>query len=177
MAETGRFWRFLEIRRRKAICTRTRSFCASGGAQRALFTGSCCHPTRQSLPISTADLYCRQLDTVAAKLTGKMDRVFFLHDNARPHVAKLTRQKIQDLGWTTLPHPPYSPDMAPTDYHLFRSLSHFLDGRQFKDDDDLKSGLQTFFDQKSPDFYKQGIYDLPIRWQYIVDHNGTYFVD
>ena len=125
----------------------------------------------------TADLYCRQLDTVAAKLTGKMDRVFFLHDNARPHVAKLTRQKIQDLGWTTLPHPPYSPDMAPTDYHLFRSLSHSLDGRQFKDDDDLKSGLQTFFDQKSPDFYKQGIYDLPIRWQYIVDHNGTYFVD
>ena len=44
----------LEIRRRKAICTRRRSFCASGGAQRALFTGSCCHPTRQSLPISTA---------------------------------------------------------------------------------------------------------------------------
>ncbi|MGC3965791.1 MAG: hypothetical protein QM803_21400 [Rhodocyclaceae bacterium] len=65
----------------------------------------------------------------------------------------------------------------PTDYHLFRSLSHFLDWRQFKDDDDLKSGLQTFFDQKSPDFYKQGIYDLPIRWQYIVDHNGGYFVD
>ena len=114
---------------------------------------------------------------VAAKLTGKMDRVFFLHDNARPHVAKLTCQKIQDLGWTKLLHPPYSPDMAPTDYHLFRSLSHFLDGRQFKDDDNLKICLQTFFDQKSLDFYKQGICNLPIRWQYIVDYNGTYFVD
>ena len=125
----------------------------------------------------TADLYCKQLDTVASKLRGKMDRVFFLHDNARPHVATLTRQKILDLGWTTLPHPPYSPDMSPTDYHLFRSLSHFLDGRQFKDDDDLKSGLQNFFDQKSPEFYRKGIYDLPERWQYIVDHDGAYFGD
>lgn len=125
----------------------------------------------------TADLYCRQLDIVATKLRGKMDRVYFLHDNARPHVAKDVRQKLQDLGWTTLPHPPYSPDMAPSDYHLFRSLHHFLDGQAFKDEDDLKSSLQSFFDQKSQSFYRQGIDNLPIRWQYIVDNNGAYVAD
>ena len=37
-----------------------------------------------------ADLYCQQLDCVAAKLQGKQDRVYFLHDNARPHLAKST---------------------------------------------------------------------------------------
>ncbi|CAF1688347.1 unnamed protein product, partial [Adineta ricciae] len=81
----------------------------------------------------TADLYCQQLDRVAAKLHGEQDRIYFLHDNARPHVAKLTREKLLKLGWITLPHPPYSPDLAPTDYHLFRSLSNYLSEKKFDD--------------------------------------------
>ena len=74
----------------------------------------------------TADLYCQQLDRVAQKLKGKHDRVYFLHDNERPHVAKSTREKLLELGWVTIPHPAYSPDLAPTDYHLFRSVSNHL---------------------------------------------------
>jgi hypothetical protein len=41
----------------------------------------------------TTDLYCQQLDWVAHELEGKQDRIYFLHDNARPHVAKSTREK------------------------------------------------------------------------------------
>ena len=36
----------------------------------------------------TADIYYQQLDRVAENLQGKQDRVYFLHDNARPHIAK-----------------------------------------------------------------------------------------
>ena len=43
--------------------------------------------------IMTADLYCQQLDQVAEKLKGKQDRIYYLHDNARPQVAKSTREK------------------------------------------------------------------------------------
>ena len=71
----------------------------------------------------TADLYCQQLDCVAAKLQGKQDRVYFLHNNARAHVAKSTLEKLLKLGWITIP---YAPDVAPTDYHLYRSLSDYL---------------------------------------------------
>ena len=38
-----------------------------------------------------------------------------LHDNARPHVAQLTLQKLNELGYETLPYPPYSLDLSPTD--------------------------------------------------------------
>ncbi|KAF2348386.1 hypothetical protein FHG87_020859 [Trinorchestia longiramus] len=52
-----------------------------------------------------------------------------LYDNARPHVARMTVQKLTELGYETLPHPPYSPDLSPTNYHLFKHLSTFLDGK------------------------------------------------
>ena len=113
----------------------------------------------------TADLYCQQLNRVAAKLKGKQDRIYFLHDNARPHVAKSTHQKLLSLGWITIPHPPYSPDLARTDYHLYRSLSNYLREKKFNDESQIKMDLLNFFDQKTQDFYESGILSLPERWQ------------
>jgi len=48
--------------------------------------------------------------------------VSFLQDNTRPHVAARTIDIIQKLKWKVLPHPPYSPDRPPSDYHLFGPL-------------------------------------------------------
>jgi hypothetical protein len=50
----------------------------------------------------------------------------------KPHVAKVTRETIIRLGWETPVHPPYSPDIALSDYHLFHSLDNHLRGRQFR---------------------------------------------
>ena len=41
------------------------------------------------------------------------------HDNAQPHTARLTLEKIENMWWEVLPHPLYSPDLAPSDYHFF----------------------------------------------------------
>jgi hypothetical protein len=65
-----------------------------------------------------ADLYCQQLDRVAAKFQGKQDRIYFLHENARLHIANSTRENLLKLGRVTVPHPPYYPNWAPTDYHF-----------------------------------------------------------
>lgn len=97
-----------------------------------------------------ADLYCEQLDRVNQSLIEKCPAivnrkgVILQHDNARPHCARRTLEKINELGWEVLPHPPYSPDIAPSDFHLFRSLQHFLCGKKFENLDDIQNALQIF---------------------------------
>jgi len=52
--------------------------------------------------------------------------VILLHDNAPPHTAKLVKETIEAFGWEILSHAAYSPDLAPSDYHLFASMGHTL---------------------------------------------------
>lgn len=124
----------------------------------------------------TSDLYCQQLDRVSAKLHEKQNKVYYLHDNARPHVAKLTCEKLLELGWTVLPHPPYSPDLAPTDYHLFRSLANHLQEKKFDNEHDLKIYIHNFFSDKPQEFYKRGIFSLPDRWRQVINSDGAYII-
>ena len=49
-----------------------------------------------------------------------------LHDNAHPHIAEPVKETLEVLYWDVLPHPPYSPDIAPSDYHSFKSMAHSL---------------------------------------------------
>nr|CDS31077.1 Mariner Mos1 transposase [Hymenolepis microstoma]CUU99541.1 Mariner Mos1 transposase [Hymenolepis microstoma] len=47
------------------------------------------------------------------------DKAILQYDNTRPHVAKLVVKKyIETLKWQILPHPPYSPGVAPSHFHL-----------------------------------------------------------
>jgi len=120
--------------------------------------------------------YCKQLERVAEKLKGIQDRVYFLHDNAKPHIAKVTKEKLMNLGWQMVPHPAYSPDIAPSDYHLFHSMEHFLDDTKFIDEDEIKRSISEYFDSLSPEFFKNGILSLPERWRQVVHNNGSYIV-
>ncbi|GFT04507.1 histone-lysine N-methyltransferase SETMAR [Trichonephila clavipes] len=52
-------------------------------------------------------------------------------DNARPHLAMAMQNHIATLGWEHLHHPPYSPDLAPRDFHLFSALKKNVTGRRF----------------------------------------------
>jgi histone-lysine N-methyltransferase SETMAR len=125
----------------------------------------------------TATKYCLQLMNIASEIQKRslqQRKIFFHHDNARPHVANVVKSKIASLGWELLPHPPYSPDLAPSDYHLFRSLTNDIRDRNFDNETDLKSYLQDFFDSKTPEFYANGIRDLPRRWRQVINSNGTY---
>ena len=83
-----------------------------------------------------SDLYCQQLDRLNTALMQKRPslinrgRIVFHQDNARPHTSLVTRQQLRELGWEVLLHPPYSPDLAPSDYHLFLSMANELGSRK-----------------------------------------------
>ncbi|CAK1598237.1 unnamed protein product [Parnassius mnemosyne] len=73
-------------------------------------------------------------------------------------------------------YPPYSPDLAPSDYYLFRSLQNFLDGKIFTSNEEVKNLLDQFFASKHQKFYERGIMLLPERWQKVLDQNGQYII-
>ncbi|CAK9829695.1 Histone-lysine N-methyltransferase SETMAR [Anthophora retusa] len=131
----------------------------------------------------TADRYVQQLQRVQEKLHEKRpalvnrNNVILLHDDARPHTARVTQEKILELGWSVLPHPPYSPDLAPTDYHLFCSLQNFLNGKTFNSEEQVSQAVENFFQSKPTTSYKEGIDKLPEGWEKIIHNSGEYIIN
>ena len=88
-----------------------------------------------------ATRYRAQLNKMATEIKKRgiqQDKIYFQHDNTRPHTAELVKTKLEGLGWKVLIHPPYSPDLASSDYHLFHSLSNDLKGKKFQNEKALK---------------------------------------
>jgi hypothetical protein len=81
----------------------------------------------------------------------------------------MTKAVIRELDWEIIPHPPYYPDLAPSDYHLFRSLSNNLRGVSFNNDAELQNWLD-FFTAKPADFFKRGIENVSERSEAVVNN-------
>jgi histone-lysine N-methyltransferase SETMAR len=76
-------------------------------------------------------------------------RVLLQHDKARPHTAKKILQQIEELeGTELLPHPAFSPDLAPSGHNLFRSTVEFLRGKKFQSVADVEVAVEEFFASK-----------------------------
>lgn len=132
--------------------------------------------------IINSTVYCEQLNRVQQFLTenGHAEgKVLLLQDNARPHTSNVTRHHIEHtFGWELLPHPPYSPDLAPSDCLVFRSLKTHLRGKQFKNDKEVENAVADFFTSKSgTNFFKRGIRKLPQRWRIVILQKGEYIID
>ena len=74
------------------------------------------------------------------------------------------------MKFEQLNHPPCSPDLAPSDYHLFRNLKSHLRGTRFRDDDELKADTEAWFE----DFYFKGIDCLKEKWAKCIEVKGDY---
>lgn len=101
-------------------------------------------------------------------------KILFHQDNARPHKAALTMEKFNELGWELLPHPPYSPDLAPSDYYLFSNLKRWLAGRKFYSDDEVEWETDSYFGLLDKSHYSKGIEMLPKRWAKCIELDGDY---
>jgi histone-lysine N-methyltransferase SETMAR len=102
-----------------------------------------------------AELCSAQLDRMYAELSRKYlalvnrRRVLLQQDNASPHTARKTKGRLRELDAPELlPHPAYSPDHAPSDFHLLRPMEHFLRGRSFKTVEDVEIVCREYFASK-----------------------------
>ncbi|CAK9812396.1 Mariner Mos1 transposase [Anthophora quadrimaculata] len=130
----------------------------------------------------TGALYRLQLMRLSRALKAKRpqynerhDKVILQHDNARPHVASAVKTYLETLKWEVLPHPPYSPDIAPSDYYLFRSMTHGLAEQHFTSYEDTKKWVDSWIASKDLLFFQRGIQMLPERWEKVVASDGQYF--
>ena len=71
-----------------------------------------------------------------------LDRVILHQDNAPGHRAQSTQLEISLLGFETLEHPPYSPDLAPMDFRVFPEIKAQLRGKRFDSGMDLQIETQ-----------------------------------
>jgi histone-lysine N-methyltransferase SETMAR len=91
-------------------------------------------------------------------MLGKGMRV--LHDSTPAH-ARMTL--AASLGYEILPHPPYSPDLALSNFFVFPQLKKPLRGKRFKDNDDVISAVEDFLSSQNETFYNQSTQKLMHR--------------
>ena len=93
-------------------------------------------------------------DILKEKRRGKVAKwVLFLHDNAPAHRAIATHNKLAYLGFQCLDHPPYSPDLAPSDYILFPGLKKQLKCCHFSSDAEVIAAAETWLDGQISFFF------------------------
>ena len=117
----------------------------------------------------TGVVYPTQLIRLSRALKGKRAHYYsshdkvILHDNAHPHVAAPVKTYLETLKWEVLHDPPYSPDIFPSDFHLFRSMTHGLSEQYFKSYENIKNWVDSWIASNDEAFFRRGIRMLPGR--------------
>ena len=99
-----------------------------------------------------ANLLKQVRQSIKEKRRGKIRRGIMLHqDNAPVHTSRVAMDAVRECGYELLPHPPYSPDLAPSD-----KAEKTPRGR-FDDDGELTAAVEGWLGDQDVDFYRSGI--------------------
>ena len=91
---------------------------------------------------------------IRRKVRGQLSKcIVLLHDNDRPHTAAHTVETLRKLNFEVLAHPPYSPDIATSDCHLFGPLKEALRGCRFTSDQELKEAVHAWLAAQPKTFF------------------------
>ena len=71
-----------------------------------------------------------------------------------------------------LDHPPYSPDLAPSVYHLFSGLKKQLKGRHFSSDWEVIAAAETWLDGQHSEFFLSDLQTLQQRAKKCIELRG-----
>ncbi len=74
-----------------------------------------------------------------------------------------------------VPHPPYSPDLAPSDYFLFPEIKSHLRGIAYHNIDQVQAAANEVMCKIPVEKFEAALKDLPVRWAKCVKAGGDYF--
>ena len=123
--------------------------------------------------------YCEVISTFLSHLhrkrPEKIEQGWILHqDNARPHVSRETIEFFSKKNIETLPHAPYSPDLAPCDFWLFTQLKTRLASQRFDNEEGLKQAVQGVLGQRCQGGLLHVFESWMERMQKCIDVGGKY---
>lgn len=96
---------------------------------------------------------------------------YFHCDNARPHLAK---EKFDELGLQRLEHPPYSPDLALSDFFLFGLLKKLLEGKSFDYENKLFEEVSNILYSIPKEYFSKALEEWMNRLQEVINTHGEY---
>jgi hypothetical protein len=102
---------------------------------------------------------------------------FVQNHNVRPSHSCINdfRESITLVFYFTLvDHPPFSTDLAPSDFHLCPRLKKHLREHHFWSEDDVKTVVKMWFHQQETQLYCDELMKLPECWLKCVDHRDDY---
>lgn len=119
------------------------------------------------MPISQSESF------IAAK---KQKQKYIIHmDNSPIHKSAACQSFLSEKGFSVPPHPPYSPDLAPSDFFLFGALKIHPGGLKFDSPDDILSWIEEKFNGFSIDTLKAVFANWEERLNWVISHNGDYY--
>lgn len=127
----------------------------------------------------TGAYYSSLLDRLKTELQEKRPRlahkkVLFHHDNAPAHTSAIVVAKLLEIEFQLVSHPPYSPDLAPSDYYLFPNLKKWLAGQRFHSNEEVIADTNGYFADMDKSYYLEGINKLEHRWTKCISLKGDY---
>ena len=131
-------------------------------------------PKRRTI---TGVYYANLLDqlrtAIREKRRGKLSKGVLLQHTTR----ESTLAKLQwfNMNYNKLiPHPAYSPDLAPSDFFLFPNLKKDIRGLHFRSDEEVVMAVEEWVNGKDPDFFSSGLMALEHRWSKCITLEGNY---
>ena len=95
-------------------------------------------------------------------------------DNARVHTCKVAMDAVERNGYELIPHPAYSPDLAPSDFFLIPNSKKNIRGLHFRSDEEVVTAVEEWVNGKDPDFFSSGLMAVEHHWSKCITLEGIY---
>ena len=104
-----------------------------------------------------------------------MENLVYHQDNAPAHSSQQTQATLASLGFEVLDHSPYSPDLAPCDFAMFKNLKENMQGEKYDNIEDLTNRVNSVHQE----YAKDGLRHVYLKWverhEKCVASHGKYF--